>query len=377
MAQEIERRFLLEAEPQWLAGRRLVSVGGGLEARIEVHEGDLDPILATVAFPSERESREFVPPGWLGREVTGESPKGKATAYRFKRRERIDDGIRRIAAGRAGHALGELAGARADAGLAEAIHTARKDTKKLRAVLRLVRGPLGKKAFRAENHRYRDAARLLSRSRDAEVKLETLAALRERFGTELPAEPTRAWGAALEAERDEAVGAGEGEAGERIGQARALIEAGRERIRAWPLDGDGWELIGPGLVRGYRQGRRQMKLTRKDPDPEQVHRWRKRVKDLWYQLRLVHKAAPQPLGETAERAHKLADLLGEHHDLALLAEDLCGRDGLAQREHLAALIERRQGELLEVALGIGERLFAEKPKAFGARIEGHWVAWRE
>jgi CHAD domain-containing protein len=377
MAQGFERRFLLDTEPDWLSGRRRVSVGGGLEAEVVPGAGPAGQALARVTFSSARESREFLPPGWLGREVSGERRSAsQPLGYRFKRGERVDDGIRRIATGRAEHALRELADARSGADLAAAIHSARKDMKKLRAVLRLVRKPLGKDLFRAENHRYRDAARLLSQSRDAEVKLETLAALRERFGEELPADPARTWCVALEGERDEIAGTGSGEAAERIERAVAAIAAGREEIGDWPLHGDSWKLIAPGLRRSYGKGRREMKRARRDPSADNVHQWRKRVKDLWYQLRLVQKAWPQLLGETVDRAHELADLLGDHHDLAILAEDLAGRDDLGRHDELAALIERRQQELLGSALDLGARLFAEKPKAFVARVEGYWVAWR-
>lgn len=396
MAQEIERRFLLDTEPEWLAERQRVSVGSGLEAEVVHQAGSTGPVVARVVFPSEQASREFLPPGWLGREVTGdehhpgqvpassaepprrggESGKGKAMGYRLKRRERVDDGIRRIAAGRADHALRELAAARSGADFAEAIHAARKDMKKLRAVLRLVRKPLGKEFFREESYRYRDAARLLSQSRDAEVKLETLGSLRERYDEEVPAEPARDWCAALEAERDEIASAGEGEAAKRIERAITMIAAGRDEIARWSLRGDSWELIGPGLRRSYRRGRRGLKRTRRDPSADNVHRWRKRVKDHWYQLRLVRKAWPQLLDETVERAHQLADLLGDHHDLTVLAEDLAGRTALASGEELTVLIERRQGELLNAALDLGTRLFAEKPKAFSARVEAYWSAWR-
>jgi CYTH domain-containing protein/CHAD domain-containing protein len=392
---EFEQLWPLTAGRRLAKIRRVVSVGNGLEAEVDVYEGGLEGlVVAEVEFPSERESREFLPPGWLRREVTGDGRysnqrlasegkppsgnggggKGKAMAYRFKRRERVDDGIRRIAAGRAEDALAELTAARSGDDLAEAIHSARKDMKKLRAVLRLVRKPLDKDFFRAENRRYRDAARLLSQSRDAEVKLETLGALRERFGEELPDVAARAWCAALEAEREEIAGAGGGEAAERIELA---IAAGRDEIRDWPLCGDSWKLIAPGLRRSYREGRRGMKLSCRDPCTDNVHQWRKRVKDLWYQLRLVRKAWPQLLDETADRAHELADLLGDHHDLAVLAEDLADRGDLVRRDELAALIERRQGELLESALDLGARLFAEKPKAFNARVEAYWSAWRE
>jgi CHAD domain-containing protein len=107
-----------------------------------------------------------------------------------------------------------------------------------------------------------------------------------------------------------------------------------------------------------------------------VHEWRKRVKDLWYQLRIVREAWPSTIGEMADRAHELSGLLGDHHDLAVLAADLHERVGIEHRQALAALIERRQQELLEGALDLGGRLFAEKPKTFRTRLRAYWLAWR-
>lgn len=119
-----------------------------------------------------------------------------------------------------------------------------------------------------------------------------------------------------------------------------------------------------------------MKRTRSDPVAENVHEWRKRTKDLWYQLRILRNAWPPVIYETAEQAHDLADLLGDHHDLAVLAEDLTAREIAGDRDAAKDLIDRRQGELLKCAFEVGERLFAEKPKAFGTRFEAYWLAWR-
>jgi CHAD domain-containing protein len=296
-------------------------------------------------------------------------------SYRLQAEESAAAGMRRIALGRAEAARDQLAGAGGTA-LAAAIHDARKDLKKLRAVVRLVRDELGENLFKVENRRYRDAGRKLSRSRDAEVKLEILAALRDRFAEDLPGDAAEHWESALEAERDEVADVVRGEAATSIGAALKAVEQGREQILAWPVMNDSWDLVGPGLATSYRQGRRAMKRVLTDPDSANVHRWRKRTKDLWYQLRIVREAWPELLGATAGQAHELADLLGDHHDLALLVEDLAHREGVGERRALAALFGRRQGELLGRALEIGGRLYAEKPKAFDRRLKRYWLAWR-
>ena len=84
-------------------------------------------------------------------------------------------------------------------------------------------------------------------------------------------------------------------------------------------------MIGPGLKRSYRRGRNRFRDVRAEASDEWVHEWRKRVKDLWYHLRLVRNAKKSVLGEAADEAHELSDLLGDHHDLAVLRDDAVER----------------------------------------------------
>jgi hypothetical protein len=44
---------------------------------------------------------------------------------------------------------------------------------------------------------------------------------------------------------------------------------------------------------------------------------------------------------------------------------------------LKHLIAARQEELLAAARAAGERIYAERPKAFGRRLHGYWRAWRQ
>jgi CHAD domain-containing protein len=275
------------------------------------------------------------------------------------------EGIRRVAFGRIEDALEQLRDF--DKRPAEAVHEARKDLKKLRSLLRLVRDEVGEETYARESRRYRDAGRRLSAARDAEVKLETIQALRKVVHLD----GIDAYVAVLEEERSR----GETRT-EALAEAIAAIEAGREEISSWRLPGSPWK-PSPGITRAYRRGRKELAAVQKDPADEAVHDWRKRAKDLWYHLRLLCSAWPEVLEPFAGQAHQLADSLGDHHDLSVLAEDAQGRDSCFEdpdaRADLLAAIAKRQDQLLAAAIDRGERLYAEKPKAFAARLDTYWA----
>ena len=309
----------------------------------------------------------------MAREIE-RKPRHANRAYRLKRRERVDDGMRRIAAACAEQALERLRGLGGeDDDFQVVVHDTRKDLKKLRAVVRLLRDRLGEQAYAEQDRCYRDAARALSESRDAKVKLETLDALGERF-PDLPTGAAGAWREALRKDVEQTLG---GTDEMTVFESIELIEAGRDGIGSWKLGSGSWGLIDRGVLRTYGRGRRAMRRAEAEPSEENLHRWRKRAKDLWYLLRILHGAWPQVLGAGAEEAHGLSDLLGDHHDLAVLRVDLAVRELSGEhREAFSAAITTREGELAAAAFELGRRLYAEKPKAFRRRLRAYWRAWR-
>lgn len=295
----------------------------------------------------------------------------EGSAYRLKPGKRLDQGMRRVARGRIDHAVGALRDPDADP--AEAVHTARKDVKKLRSTLRLVRPVIGEKLYAAENARFRDASLGLSDVRDAQVRSATVDALGKRFAGD---QPPGGWGAvraALTAPEAESP-PGLDEARER---AAVAIEAGRAEVDRWPLDAKGFKLIAPGVRRAHSRGRERYREALDDPTDERLHELRKRAKDLWYHLRLLAEAWPEALGATAAEAHRLADLLGDDHDLVVLTGYLDRGEaplGADQLEHLRTLIAKRRGELQGDAFALAARLFAERPKRYAARLCAYWEA---
>jgi CHAD domain-containing protein len=255
----------------------------------------------------------------------------------------------------------------------EAIHTARKSIKKQRSLLRLVRGSLDPGPRRHEDVALRDAARRLAGARDAAVMTATLDALAERYVGQLPHGAFTALRERLEE------GAGEGgPSSSEVSGAASELAAARARLDSLTLDDRGWDALEPGLRRGYRRGRNALAQARKAPTAENLHEWRKRVKDLWYHLRLLTPACGPAVRGQAKDAHALADLLGDDHDLAVLGETLVGvAGGVAVDVHaVLGLIDHRRGLLQTQAVALGERVYAERSKAFVRRVRTSWRAGR-
>jgi CHAD domain-containing protein len=291
-------------------------------------------------------------------------------AYRLGRGEPAGEGLRRVAIGRLDHALDRLDAPPDDP---EAVHEARKDLKKLRSVLRLLRRRIGDEEYRRENAYARDTGRMLAGARDAQVRLETLDELIS--SGVLHAEPLAEFRARLEHDQR-----AQAAARHRGREPAERLAAARDRARAWRVGGEGWDAVGPGIKRSYRRGRDRMAVAVERPTVENLHEWRKRVKDLWYQLRLIAPAWPRVIDALAEEAHALSERLGDDHDLAVLAGSARdNHDAFADPAELDALLEtiaRRRAELQGDAVAIGRRLYADEPAAFVSRTRTWWHAWR-
>ena len=130
----------------------------------------------------------------------------------------------------------------------------------------------------------------------------------------------------------------------------------------------------------YADGRRAYGLAGKDSSPENFHEWRKRAKDLWYQMILLRRIWPEQLEAIASQLEMLSEKLGDHHDLVMLREAVlkrCAEETHAREmETLHALIDQRERELRAESLAIGARFYEEKPAAFCNRLAGYWTIWR-
>jgi CHAD domain-containing protein len=310
---------------------------------------------------------------WVRR--TG-GPNGRAELFGS---ETLADELRHTALGQLDHAIRLLGAENGTAPAGNAVHETRKAIKRLRALMRLLREQLGEKGFARENAVLRDAALRLAGARDAEVRVITLDTLIERH----PKKLGRRGGVGrlrsqLIAQREQAI---RDAYEDHLARAEVLDElrALRERVEHWSFPRqEGIAIVEPGLRSIYRQGdrRRRRAARSKRSGARAMHQWRKRVKDLRYAAEMLDRG--DPLRRLARRADRLGELLGEDHDLAMLAEQLKapGENGQGHalsvgpntRRLLLRLIARQRRRLRKRALKKGERLYALQPKRFVRRV---------
>ena len=295
-------------------------------------------------------------------------------AYRLKHGDPgVGDGVRRIAREQIDGALSALDAAADDP--AEAIHDARKRCKKLRSLARLVRPAFPR--YAEENAAIHDAAAALSETRDAEAMIESYDALCEECAAMIDRRDVAAIRRRLTAEKKRAYA---GDAlSERLDAFRDAMEAARARTGAWRLTTEGFDAVQGGVAKTYKRARKAMRAARERPTDAAMHEWRKRVKHHRNHARLLRGVWKAELGARDAEADRLGDILGDHHDLAVLrARVERDREEIARgadAEGFLRLARLRQESLTAEAFALGARLFAEKPKALTARLGAYWTVW--
>jgi CHAD domain len=241
------------------------------------------------------------------------------------------------------------------------VHEARKSVKKVRAVVRVLHDDLGPRD--RDNERLRQIAHRLSSLRDADATGETLQQLRGRYPQVVTSKMVREFARGLEG-RNRQVRA----RGRRL-MALAARELGNlskslpDRVQ----EAGRFKAVRRGVTRGWRRANRAMKGLDVSSDAAQFHRWRRRVKDHWYQMRLL--AARHPAARSrAGSLEKLERWLGDDHNLAMLrAAILAAPDRLGDArttDIVLGCIVKYQAWLRARCLKLGHRVFARKPATF-------------
>jgi CHAD domain-containing protein len=243
------------------------------------------------------------------------------------------------------------------------IHELRKTLKEARAIGRLFLDGLGEPA------RVTVAALAAIRRQTGRVRDLHVMALRLKR-LEAPAEVAGPLMAAIECARDAARRAPRGPG---AATARARLAAIARRVEGWDVSAVGREEIVAAVARTYRQARRRGRRAFASGDPELLHKFRARAVDLRYELALLSCAWPEALNAQAGALNELREALGDHHDLHVLAEFAAGPGGAGPEAlaRLQELVDAKQRKLRRRAQTEYDRLFAETPNAFAARLDAY------
>lgn len=304
--------------------------------------------------------------------------------FRLEPDEPLGQGLKRLAIGEletsvTGFYDGEEA-------FPDAVHTARKATKKLRALLRLIRYEIGPKVYKYENDLLKQTARLLSDVRSAAVVAMALDEMRQLYG------PVLADGALEEpaerlAYRRDRMELRTMEDPETVPFVVAQLEQAHSRYQSWPVGAEARKIYGvgvrdsfaavePGLKATYGRGRVDMVRAYTNPSAGSFHAWRKRVKYLRHQLEILTPLWPEVIVGLAMTTEQVSDLLGADHDLYELIDLLSTKPDLCpnpiERSLVIALAGQRRNDLETASRILGRRVYAESPVSLTSRFGAYW-----
>jgi CHAD domain-containing protein len=268
--------------------------------------------------------------------------------FHLLKNEPLGPGLRRIAQEQIAIGLNDTASESMKG--ARGIHSLRIRCKKLRGLLRLSQ-PLMGEVFIFEDLRIREAAKLLSGNRDAEVIAKTIAALkgkkwdREEKPVSVPEQNLR--------------------------RSRQILSDCVEAVEDWPLDLHGFYDISPGFALTYRNALDAWEQVLALQSDHNFHRLRRWGKYHWYHIRILERLNKPRLRKRRNRLRKLQLALGDAHDLVLLQAYL-GVEEHAD-EPLLEMVRARKKALYEQALKTGEKIFAVPVSTLVADLSRDWA----
>jgi CHAD domain-containing protein len=273
--------------------------------------------------------------------------------FRLTPDESFSDGIRRIVLEQLKNAADQLSISlhkpkKVDRG----VHDARRSIKKVRGVLRLIQ-PEMRSVYRAENGQLRMLGRGLAELRDDAVMLEVFDLLLAKRGHRFEAireglEKSR-WENKLAKDLPKIFR-------DIITDVRAVAR----RAEDWPVPYHIDAVKPSGFEDTYQRGKKALGKALENPIPENLHRFRKRVKEHRFHLSILSASTEET--KRLQDLRQLELLLGDDHNLSVLRAKLDQNPGLygdpLDVSSFRALLTRKQRQLQVRAFPLGRRLYA-------------------
>ncbi|MFD1328071.1 CHAD domain-containing protein [Mycoplana ramosa] len=258
----------------------------------------------------------------------------------------------------------------------EAIHTARKQFKRVRSLYRLI--ATADRVFqKRENERIGALGRHLRESRDATSLVETAHRLADAASTAEERMAVNRVHQRLVARRDSVASAAATD--DLIKEAIAICADALDAVDHFRFDagpkrcagilGEGWRRTGKKAALALRQ-------AADTGAADSFHSLRKRTQDRWVHCHFLAQAWPAALSSARRHAKHLAALLGENQDIALLSDfadahphEIGPPEDLT---HLIAVMTAEEGRLRAEALPLAAMLFPKNARKDAEHIALLW-----
>lgn len=249
----------------------------------------------------------------------------------------------------------------------EKVHASRKHFKKIRAVWRLIRDDIGKKMYQSENVFYRDLGRKLAVMREVRVHLKTLKDMEEDHADEdsfnqIQAYLQKRYASEKERVKQEHI----------LDQVTVQVELGKQRVLDLQLSNEIFNAFEKGIKRVYKKGTKALEVAKKDTSTKNLHEWRKRVKYLWYHVRLLRNVWKPVLKGYENSLDILSDHLGDEHDLGelkkLINNNIKG-EYPEETKHLTKILDKQRNKLQQKAWSVGKRIYTKPTKLFINKLD--------
>jgi CHAD domain-containing protein len=253
------------------------------------------------------------------------------------------------------------AAASVDKSASTAVHEYRKALRRARAVLALVAHALPRSERRAILRALREARRALGTARDQAVVPGTLAA------AELD-EVDRSTTSSILTAAGEAVPA-LAEIKQLLAEGAARAAAQVEALEASLPQTIRWSVVERGIRDTYDAARRARKAAKRSK--RSFHTWRRRSKELMYQLELIAGYAGPRTSDLHREIEQVTDTQGPAVDLFMLRELVRTHSaGIAPSaiERLQSALGAQLDDLIKDSRRAGRDLFSRKPRRFAKRV---------
>jgi CHAD domain-containing protein len=292
------------------------------------------------------------------------------------RRESVRSGLLRISRRHVTTALQRIDHPK-KADRTEDIHQVRVHGKRLRALLRLLKPVTNVEAVKRENARLREVGRSLAGFRDTFVAGQTFQNIFEDAAPRQMKDAARLLGVKPHSAKSKA------DLAVALKAAAKSLRRTADEIRRLPISARGWAAIAPGLEKSYRRARADYKKCAQHGAGhlgDCFHAWRKRVKDLGYQLEILANLPDKDVQRLRKDFRRLGALLGDDHDYLVFAERVREREAhyedLANFRPVRKRLKRRLKELRAKEFGLAKALFADKPGIWITLLYDHWRGWK-